>query len=149
MVKKPATKKTEAKKPLTMHRLLGALSYWGTAARMVLMAVLLGCAYLLNISVQTTWQAVDIETMLLIYGLGTIIVLDAGYVMAARALKLNAVFDRWVVMVSDLLIAAFFVVPSLFLVDVHATKLRILSLIFALLIVSIRILLGFVLAKRK
>lgn len=147
MAKKPAAKKQL--KPLTVHGLLGSLSYWGTAARMVLMAVLLGCAYLLNISVQTTWQAVDLETMMLIYGLGTIVVLDAGYVMAARALKLNAVFDRWVVMMSGLLIAAFFVIPSLFLVDVNALRLRVLSLIFALLIVSIRILLGFILAKRK
>lgn len=147
MAKKPAAKKQL--KPLTVHGLLGSLSYWGTAARMVLMAVLLGCAYLLNISVQTTWQAVDLETMMLIYGLGTIVVLDAGYVMAARALKLNAVFDRWVVMMSGLLIAAFFVIPSLFFVDVNALRLRVLSLIFALLIVSIRILLGFILAKRK
>ncbi|HMR72558.1 MAG TPA: hypothetical protein PKD68_00965 [Candidatus Saccharibacteria bacterium] len=147
MVKSPTKKKQP--EPLSVHGLLGSLSYWGTAARMVLMVVLLGCAYLLNISVQTTWQAVDMETMLLIYGLGTIVVLDTGYVMAARALKLNAVFDRWAVMLSDLLVAAFFVVPSLFLVDVHATKLRILSLIFALLIVSIRILLGFILTKRK
>lgn len=146
MVKKPIKQQP---KPLTVHGLLGSLSYWGTAARMVLMTVLLGCAYLLNISVQTTWQAVDLETMMLIYGLGTIVVLDAGYVMAARALKLNAVFDRWVVMMSGLLIAAFFVIPSLFFVDVNALRLRVLSLVFTLLIVSIRILLGFILAKRK
>ncbi len=146
-LKKTDSQKNE--KHLTAHGLLGSLSYWGTAARFVLVTVLLASAYLLNVSFVTDWRAVDIETILLIYGLGTIIVLDAGYVMAARALKLHPVFDRWVVMMSDLLIAAFFVIPSFFLVGNYSMQLRVLSLIVALLIVSIRILVGLLFAKRK
>lgn len=144
------TKQSLASKPrLTAHGLLGSLSYWGTAARMVLVVVLLGIAYGLNISVQTDWQAVDAETVLLIYGLGTIVMLDAGYVMAARSLKLHPVVDRWVVTMSDLLIAAVFVAPSFFYVGIYGTQLRLLSFIVALLVVSIRILVGLLFAKRK
>lgn len=148
MVKQSTKTTARTKQPLTVHGLLGSLSYWGTAARMVLIAVLLACAYGLNISVETEWQAIDFETILLIYGLGTIIVLDTGYVMTARALKLHPVIDRWVVMMADLLIAAFFVVPS-FLYVAASSKLRILSLLIALLVVSIRILVGLLFAKRK
>lgn len=149
MAKAKSSLKQTTKTSLTAHGLLGALSYWGTAARMVLVLILLGCAYLLNIAVQTDWRLVDSETIVFIYGLGTILVLDAGYVIAARALRLNQRLDRWVVMMSDILLASFFVVPSFFIVGVYSDRLRLLSLFVALLIVSIRLLIGLLFAKRK
>jgi hypothetical protein len=150
MVKNIAkTQQTKETTQLTAHGLLGSLSYWGTTARVLLVSVLLVVAYSLNISVQTDWQSIDVETALLIYGLGTIVLLDAGYVIAARSLKLHAVVDRWVVLLSDILIATVFVTPSFFYSGVFSTRLRVLSVIVALLIVSIRILVGLLFAKRK
>lgn len=144
-----AIKKVESKPRLTAHELLGSISYWGTAARLVLVGVLLAVIYFVNISVVTTWQAVDLETMLFIYGLGTIVVLDAGYVMTAKALKLNKTVDRWVLTLSDLVIAGFFIAPSIISVGSYTTQLRVIMLVVALFIVSIRILVGLLFARKK
>lgn len=148
MVKVKSATKTKLPSKLTVHGLLGALSYWGTMARLVLLTILLGSAYFLNVAVQSDWRVVDVETMVLIYAMGTLLVLDAGYVMTARALDLNQRIDRWVVMMSDLLLASFFVIPSFFIVGAPSDKLKLLSLFIALLIVSIRLLIGLLFAKR-
>ncbi len=142
-------KTSQKKKALTAHGLLGALSYWGTAARLVLVSTLVIFAYALNISYDSSWQFVDSETLFLIYGLATILVLDAGYVMAARMEPVNEVLDRWVVMLSDLVVASFFVIPSLFYVSSNSNILRVMSLFVALLILAVRILVGLLFAKRK
>ncbi len=144
-----SSKKNNPKTGLSAWGLVGALSYWGTAARMVVLLVLLGSAYFLNIAVQTDWRAVDVETLVLIYGMSTLFVLDAGYIIAARALSLKPRLDRWVVITSDILLASFFVVPSFFIVGIPSDKLRPLSLFVALLIVSIRLLMGLLFTKRK
>ncbi len=141
--KKPKTTK------LTAHGLLGALSYWGTSARFLLVSVLIVFAFLLNLSGDAAVSYIDTEIILLIYGLATLLILDLGYVTTARALPLNKVADRWVVMLSDLALAAFFVAPSLVMMSTDANKLRVVSLIGALLVVSIRILFGLLFAKRK
>lgn len=138
------------KQSLTARGLLSSLSYWGTATRMVLVAILLCSAYALNISLQIHWDVIDIETMFLVYGLCVLFVLDIGYVMTARALKLNTRLDRWALVTSDVLLTACFVLPSFVMVSgVVPDKLRALTLFVALLIVSIRILLGLLFAKRK
>lgn len=143
--KKP--KKTAPK--LTAHGLLGSLSYWGTFARFLLTSILVVFAFLLNLSGDTSASYIDGEVYFLIYGLATLLILDLGYVTAARALTLSKVVDRWVVMMSDLLVAALFVAPSLVIMTADANKLRIISLLAALLVVSIRILIGLLFAKRK
>ena len=136
---------------LTAHGLLGALSYWGTTARFLLVGVLITFAFAVNLArdAATAYTYIDTEVILLIYGLGTLLMLDLGYVTAARALPLNKVVDRWVVMLCDLALAAFFVVPSLVEISADANNLRIISLIGALLVVSMRILLWLLFAKRK
>lgn len=148
MVKKNV--KTSEKSSLTVHGLLGSLSYWGTMARMVLVSVFVVFAYILNISMGSPdWRYIDGETLFMIYGLATLVVLDAGYVMAARSLVLDKVFDRWFVLLADLFIAGFFVVPSLMPLGAYSNRVRIMSLIVVLLVLSVRILIGLLYAKRK
>lgn len=145
------TKKiTRKEKPkLTVHGLLGAISYWGTTARFMLVGVLIVFAFLLNLTGDSTSQYIDTEIIFLIFGLGTLLMLDLGYVVAARALTLNKVVDRWTVMLGDLALAAFFVVPSLVQIGTGGNKLRIIGLIAALFVLAIRILVGLLFAKRK
>lgn len=144
------SKTLSTKKPLSAHGLLSSLSYWGTATRMVLVAILLCSAYAINVSLQTEWDNIDIEMMFLIYGLGVIFLLDFGYVIVARALKLNSRLDRLALIASDIFLTACFVLPSFTQVGGTAPdKLRALTLFIALLIISIRILLGLLFAKRK
>jgi hypothetical protein len=142
--------KKKGDRALTVHGLLGSLSYWGTTARFLLVSILIWFAFFVNIlSVNGGTSYVDGEIFMLIYGLATLFILDLGYVIAARALPLNKMADRWIVMMSDVLLAATFIVPSLVSVAVDGNKLRAVSLVGVLLIVSIRILIGLLYAKRK
>lgn len=134
---------------LTAHGLLGAISYWGTSARFLLVGLLIAFAFVLNLSGDSSTSYIDTEIIFLIYGLSTLLILDLGYVTAARALPLSKIADRWTVMLSDLALAAFFVVPSLVQITADANKLRVISLLGALLVVSVRILIGLLFAKRK
>lgn len=142
-------KQKKATKRLTVHGLLGSVSYWGTAARFLLVSVIIVFAFLVNLSGDSTTTFVDTEIVFLVFGLATLVLLDGGYVTAARALPLSPVVDRWVVMMSDLALAALFVVPSLIIVGTDGNKLRVIGLLGALLLMSIRLLVGLLFAKRK
>ena len=134
---------------LTVHGLLGSISYWGTFARFLLVGTLIVFAFFLNLSGDSTTSYVDTEVLFLIYGLSTLLLLDLGYVTAARGLPLSKVGDRWAVMLCDIALAAFFVVPSIVQIGTDGNRVRIISLIAALLAVSVRILIGLLFAKRK
>lgn len=134
---------------LTAHGLLGSVSYWGTAARFLLVSVIIVFAFFMNLSGDSSTNYVDTEILFLVFGLATLVLLDGGYVTAARALPLSPVIDRWVVMMSDLALAAFFVVPSLIIMGSSGNKIRVISFIGALLVMSIRMLVGLLFAKRK
>ena len=134
---------------LTVHGLLGSISYWGTTARFILVSILIVFAFVVNLARDSSASFIDSEIMFLIFGLGTLLLLDLGYVVAARNLPLSKVLDRWVVMMSDLALAAFFVVPSLVQISADGNKVRVVSLIVALLIISVRVLVGLLFAKRK
>lgn len=143
--------KESTKKPkFTMLGLLGALSYWGTTARLLLVGGLIVFAYLVNVSIAgTSWQLVDQETMFMVYGLSTIVILDTGYVMTARALTLDRRIDRVTILSLDFLVASLFVLPSVISVGVYGERMRLLSLFVVLLIISVRILLGLLLTKKR
>ena len=147
-MKKKTNLKTDLPK-LTVHGLLGSLSYWGTTARFILVSIFIVFAFVVNLARDNSASFVENEILFLIFGLATLLLLDLGYVVAARNLPLHIVLDRWVVMMSDLALAAFFVVPSIVQISADGNKVRIISLIAALLVVSIRALVGLLFAKRK
>lgn len=134
---------------LTVHGLLGSISYWGTTARFVFVSILIGFAFILNLSGSSVSQYIDTEIIFLILGLGSLLMLDLGYVVAARALPLKKMIDRWVIMMSDLLLAAFFVIPSIVIISVDGNKLRIVGFVSALLVIALRALVGLLFAKRR
>lgn len=144
------TKKSKtSKNQLTLHGLVGSLSYWGSAARLMLVGMLVLIAFALNVTVISSSDFVNQEVLVLLYSLGILFVMDSAYVMIARSAPLNDRADRWVIMLADLLIASFFVIPSFFYVgDVYSTTLRIISPVIMLMILSVRVLLGLLFSKR-
>lgn len=149
MVQKKISKKSTSR-PLTAHGLLGALSYWGTAARVLLVGLFVVFAYVLNVSMGSgDWRYVDGETMVMVYGLTVLVILDAGYVMIARALRLDERIDRWLVLLCGLGVASLFVIPSFVSLGQYSMRLRIVSIIAVLLILAVRMLLGLLFGKRN
>lgn len=150
MKKKISTR--SKKEPLTLHGLLGALSYWGTTARFLLVSMLVLIAFVLNISfidVSSPYYVVS-ETQVLVYALAILMLTDLLYVMVARSKPLDPKLDRWVVIIADIVIASCFIVPSFVSVAaVHSTGMRVLSPVVALLVVGIRILLGLLYSKKE
>lgn len=150
MAKKVAKKASVEKKKLTVHGLLGSLSYWGTTARFLFVSVFIVFAFVVNLAGDSTPSYVDSEIMFFIVGLTTLLALDLGYVVAARGLPLNRRTDRWAVMIADLVLAGFFVAPSiLHQVGPNGDKVRLAAILLALLLVSLRVLMGLLFTKRK
>ena len=145
------TKKSKKNDRLTVLGLLGAISYWGVTARVLLASVFIWFAYILNISHIGTaeWREFDAETIFLIFGLSTLLVADLGYTVAARALPIHKNTDRLMLIFGDLVLAGFFIAPSLLIMSVNAGQLRLVALILALLVVSVRVLMGLLYGKRK
>ncbi len=150
-MKKDSKKKSSQKKRLTVLGLLSSISYWGTTARVLLASVMIWFAYVLNLSHVGTADArtFDSETIYLIFGLTTLVIADLGYMVAARALPINKNVDRLVLIFGDLLLAGFLIAPSLIIMTVQANQLRLVAFVAALLIVSLRILLGLLYGKRR
>ena len=136
---------------LTLHELIGALSYWGTAARVMLGSVVMGVAYLMNVTFDRTPAFFETETMLLIFGLGALFVFDFCYVMVARAKNIRRpTTDRITVMLVDMLITILYLIPSLAVVTTGAALgFRYALAGIVLLGLSIRILIGFLYSTRK
>ncbi len=149
MKKKISTRSN--KEPLTLHGLLGAISYWGTAARFMLVSMLVLIAFVSNIAfieVSSPFYVVG-EVQVLIYALSILILTDLLYVMVARSKPLDAKLDIWVLILADIVIASCFIVPSFISVAaVYSTGVRVLSPIVALLVIGIRVLLGLLYSKK-
>lgn len=97
---------------LTLHHLLVDLSFWGTSVRVLLFAVLAAVAFAFSVSEATTEAGVDRQIMLLIYALGSFLLLDFGYTLVARAYPLRRWFDVLVLLVLDGLLAMLYIVPK-------------------------------------
>lgn len=142
-----AKKKTS----LTLHGLLVALSYWGTATRLFLAAFVSVVVFMIALSeTNGSASAVSAEAIILIYVLGSILVLDAGYVIAARALPLKRFLDITSLAVADLAILCFYVIPK---VTVTTTAPLVnpvgIVLLFAVLVLALRLLTGFLFSTKR
>lgn len=136
--------------PLTLHGLLGALSFWGTATRTFLFSFLGLVIMLVALSeAQNTTQA-DTEFMLFIYAIGSFLVLDFGYVLVARTYQLNKALDVLVVWVSDILLSLIYIVPNIVVEKRINSDLEPLTfLIFVpIVVLSGRMLMGLLFGRR-
>lgn len=139
-------KKTTKQPRLTLHQLLGALSFWGSATRLLLIAFLAIVIFVLritNLDTTLVW-----ESQVLIYVLGSFALLDIGYVMLARAFPLKKTVDFFCLAALEILMAATYILP-------HIMNVRGLSwfsnwlLLIALLALAVRGLLGLLFTTKK
>lgn len=135
---------------LTLHGLLAAISFWGTAVRTLLFAFLAVTVFLVALSEAGSASAFDSEVMVLIYVVGSFLLLDFGYVTVARAYKLLPGLDVLVLAVAELLVAALYIAPRL-VVNPEVT-LRTDPLLFVifvpLVVLSMRTLIGMLFGSR-
>jgi hypothetical protein len=137
--------------PLTLHGLLVALSYWGTATRLLLATFVSVFGFLLGLSeTNGTASALGGETIVLIYALGSLLLLDAGYVIAARALPVRRALDVMSLLVADLAILCFYIVPKITVTTVAAPVNPVgVVLLFAVLVLALRLLVGFLFSTKR
>ena len=148
---KAMTKKSSKEKPtLTLHVLLGALSFWGTAARTLLFTFLATAVFLVALTEVTATSAVDSEIFILIYVLGSFLLLDFGYVMIARAYRMQRALDMLALLAAELILALLYIAPKL--VVSSDVAVRVNPLIFVvfipIIVLSFRMLLGMLFGKR-
>lgn len=131
---------------LTLHYLLGATSFWGTSVRLLLMAFLGAAVFTARVIVMPETYASEVQAF--IYIVGSFALLDAGYVMLARAMPLKRSLDMTVLLLADAAIAIIYVVPNFVYIPgfVLLGRWTVLIVIFVL---SIRALLGLLLANTK
>lgn len=106
-------KQTPLRRTLTLHSLLGALSFWGTAVRALLFTFIASAIFLVALTETQSPSKVDAEIMVLIYVLGSFLLLDFGYVTIARAYKLMHGLDLLVLAAAELLLALLYIAPRL------------------------------------
>ena len=144
---KKSTKNTQ---PLTLHGLIGALSFWGTAVRTLLFAFLAAAVFVVALSEATTDAAVDREILLLIYVLGSFLLLDFGYVLVARAYALQRALDLLVLFLADILLAVLYIAPKLVVTtDITVRTNPLIFVIFIpIIVLSGRMLVGMLFGRR-
>lgn len=145
-----AKKKTKTP-TLTLHGLLGALSYWGTAARLLLIAFISLVVFLIALSeARGSVAAFSGEVIVLIYVLSSALLLDFGYVMVARVLPLRRMLDVASLMIADLTVLSFYAVPKVAVTTALSPVNPVgVVLLFALLVLSLRLLSGFLFSTKR
>lgn len=131
---------------LTLHKLLGAVSFWGSSVRLLLLAFLVAIIFGLRLTyldTTLTWEA-----QVVIYVLGSFALLDIGYVMLARAFPLDRQFDLLSLFLLEALLFAAYILPNI----TNVPSLGWLSnwiLLVVLLALAIRGLIGLLFARKK
>lgn len=74
---------------LLLHSLLGALSYWGTSVRILLIGFVLLIANIITVLNSIDPVSFTTYAVQFIYVMGSLLLLDAGYVTIARALPIS------------------------------------------------------------
>ncbi len=138
------------KQSLTLHQLLSALSFWGTAARGMLFGFLSVMTFLIALSEVSTSAAADNQFMILVYVLSSFLLLDIGYVMIARVYKIKGGFDMLALGVAEVMLGLLYIVPKV--VVNPDTKLVVDPLTYVLfvplIVLALRLLVGLLYGKR-
>lgn len=140
-----ATSKTKQPR-LTLHNLLGAVSFWGTSVRLLLIAFL--AIAVLAAHVIDASGNYEAELRAFIYIIGSFALLDAGYVMIARSMPLKKGADMTVLLLVEAAIGLSYVVPNFAFVPGLSWVAR-WAILIALFILSVRALLGLLFANTK
>ncbi|HEX8390254.1 MAG TPA: hypothetical protein VF597_02450 [Candidatus Saccharimonadales bacterium] len=149
------TKKSQAKPAkqhhLTLHELLGAMSFWGTATRSMLFGFVALMAFIVGLSEQYDGFSPDAEFMLLIYAAGSFLVLDFGYVMVARAFGSHKIPDLLVLLMTEIVLAGLYVIPKLLIAPdlTVAVNPLVYALFISLGVLAGRMLIGLLFASQR
>lgn len=146
------TKKASSKKStLTLHGLLGALSLWGTAARGFLFGFLALAVFVTALSETTSDVGIDIEVMVLVYVLGSFLLLDLGYVLISRAYLLQGTLDRLALYIADIFLATLYFVPNLVVSSrIQLTVDPLMFVVFVpIVVLSLRMLVGMLFGSKR
>lgn len=143
-------KKTPAKKPLYLHNLIVALSFWGTAVRTLLFSFLAVAVFAISLT-EVGIAGFDQEVMVLIYVLGSFLLLDFGYVMIARSYPLKPALDVVSLLLADIFLALLYIAPSVVVNShVNLTVNPLAYVIFIpLVVLSLRMLTAFLYGGRQ
>ncbi len=134
---------------LLLHNLIVSFSYWGTAVRMLLIGFVFFIANILTVIGVDSSSAVQSLAAQYIYFMGSLLLLDAGYVTIVRALPIatetidRLLFLLFMTALSCMIIVPFFVaVPNSVLVSVRWVFL------VSLFVLALRLVLGLVLGNK-
>lgn len=134
---------------LLLHNLLTSLSYWGTAVRILLIGFVLFVANMLTVIGVDSSGAVQALAAQYIYFMGSLLLLDAGYVTISRSLPMgDKTADRWVFLLFMIVLASMIVIP--FFAAVPNSILVSVQWVFlvSLFVLALRLLLGLILGQR-
>lgn len=138
-----------SKTPLTqlsLHTLLVALSYWGTAVRVMLFGFVLFVATAL--AIMNGGSMAD-HSVRFIYLMFILLCLDAGYVTVARALPVSEIFDRAVLLMAFLVMALVAILPYFVVMSNPSSSTSRWLLLPVLLLLAIRLVVGMVYNPKK
>ena len=139
------------KQPLTLHHLLGAISFWGTATRAILFGFIAFVVFGIALSESTTAATADTEVMVLIYVLMSFVLLDFGYVMVARSYPIQKALDVLALVTADIFLALLYVIPKI--VVNPSSRLTVDPLTYIvfvpIVVLSLRMLLGFLIGGKR
>lgn len=106
--------------------------------------MLAAVAFAFSLSEAGTNAEVDNQIMLLIYVLGSFLLLDFGYTLVARAYPLVRWLDVFVLVVLDALVALLYIVPKVVVANVAAIRVDPLVYVFFVAVgaIGMRLLIG-------
>ncbi len=132
---------------LLLHKLIGALSYYGTSVRTILFGFVLAIAVVLGVTSGGLSAGASFENY--VYIVGSFLLLDAGYVTIARALPISTESIDQVLFLAMLVILALLIIfpyfataPAGLLITAKE------SFLFALFALTLRMVLGFFVGHR-
>lgn len=132
---------------LSLHRLLVALSYWGSAVRTMLFAIV--CACTLWIALSHGGGSLQMYSAQFIYIVGVFVLFDAGYVTVARALSFSREgYDRLFFLVSLIVYAVCMIMP--YYIALPATLFTRAAWVFLspLFVLTLRVVFGLLFGQR-
>ena len=136
---------------LLLHNLIGALSYWGTTVRVLLIGFVLGFAVLVHVVESATLPTAESYVLSYLYIMSCLLLLDAGYVTMARTQPLKPrMLDELVLWVSLVVLSVVAVAPYFIIVTTDLFySLSTWLFLVVLFILALRLVLGMIVASEK
>lgn len=136
---------------LLLHNLIGALSYWGTTTRILLIGFVMGVAVLVHVVDSGTLPTTESYTLTYLYVMACLLLLDAGYVTIARAQPFRTgMLDKLVLWITLIVLSVVAVAPYFVIVTTQLFySLSAWLLLVVLFILALRLVIGIIISPEK